>query len=216
MKTSTLVVGLISIALIIGMSLFLISRDNKDISGLPISQTVTPSSQTDTSLSKFPVNSEEDILRAGGSSYRDPQGIYSFLYPSDYTLDTQNDGQYIRVYKRGRTQTGQTEMFDGVIVVFEAINLNSQNLNEWLDARIEESTFDGTLEVIEAKKPIRLNNYPGYTYTVRGLGTSEYIVVQKDTDSSFGVSITLAVNDPENIGYQKEVDAILSTLQIQK
>ncbi len=169
-------------------------------------QVITPTTTT---------SSSSDLL-AGGSSYLDSKNVYSFLYPNDYTIDQMNEGRYTRISKKGATQKGQTEMYDGVIIVFESLDLGSKSLSEWVDSRIKESTSDGTSKVTKPKKGITINNYPGFTYTIRSLGESEYYVVQKDKNSKFAVSITTLVADPENVGYQKEVERIFSTLQLLK
>ena len=84
-----------------------------------------------------------DGLKIGGSSYGDDNGLYSFLYPSEYTID-ESDTKHIRIYKTGPTQTGQTEMYDGVIVVFEVLELGGQSLSDWVDENITSITSDGT------------------------------------------------------------------------
>jgi hypothetical protein len=152
-------------------------------------------------------------LLAGGSSYSDPDGVYVFLYPNEYKLDTQ-DSLHIRIYKTGATQQGQTEMYDGVIMVFETIELNGQTLNNWVDGYIKTSTADGTMETIDEKKSVLLNSYSGFTYQLRGLGESKYVVIQRDDNSDKAVLITYSVSDPENKNYQAEVDNILSTFQL--
>jgi hypothetical protein len=178
-------------------------------------QNQTTSTPSATSESFIPASTDTSVLKQGGSSFRESQGLYTFLYPNDYKLDTQGD-EYIRISKIGATQRGQTEMYDGVIVVFESVNLGGKTLDPWIDARIAQSTADGTSQVTQAKKATRLNTLVGYTYTMRGLGESTYLVVQKDTKSNNAVSITFLVADPENKNYQKEVDAILATLELLK
>ncbi|MBI5044586.1 MAG: hypothetical protein HZC02_01560 [Candidatus Levybacteria bacterium] len=157
-----------------------------------------------------------DKLKAGGSSLSDPKGVFSILYPNDYKTDTQNNGQYIRIYKTGSTQRGQTEMYDGVIITFESITLNSQKLESFVDEHIKSSTVDGTTTVSQPKRATVVNGYPGFSYTLHGLGESTYIVLQKDTQSDYAVSISYAVMDPEKVGYQQEVDATFSTIQLLK
>lgn len=200
-QNTTLVVLIIIVAAVSG---FLYFRQNKATS----ENLLTPSPKSIVS------ESSSKILQ-GGSSYGDPNGIYSFLYPNDYTIDSQ-DSLQVRVYKNGPTQKGQTEMYDGVIVNFGKVNLNGKNLNEWVDDSIKQATADGTSEVIKAKTSITFNKYPGFSYSLRGLGTSEYIVVQKDSNSDNAIVITYLVADPTNVGFQEQVDDILSTLQILK
>lgn len=161
------------------------------------------------------VSSNPDVstLRAGGSSYSDSKGLYTFLYPSEYSIDTQ-DTQYLRLFKTGPTQKGQTEMYDGVIMVFETIELQGQSLESVVDTRIAGATADGTSEIIQPKRAVTLGSYPGFTYETRGLGSATVLVLQKDLQSTQAVGITMLIADPGQIGFQKEVDAILSTLEL--
>lgn len=155
-------------------------------------------------------------LKLGGSSYGDPQGVYQFLYPSEYKIDEQNNGKQIRIYKIGATQKGQTEMYDGAIIVFEKVTLDGKSLSDWVDNNLDSIQKDGSFEITEPKKSITLNNYPGFSYSVRGLGEAKYIIIQKNTESNYAVLLSISVSDPQNVGFQKEVDKTLSTLEIFK
>ena len=154
-------------------------------------------------------------LERGGSSFSDPDAIFSVLYPGEYKQDTQGENQY-RIYKQGPTQTGQTEMYDGVIINFETIDLGDQSLSDWVDSRITLSTQDGTSELIKEKTEIKVNNYPGYAYTLRGLGEYETLVIQKDSNSDFAVGITTLIADPGDLGFAQEFENILSTITLLK
>jgi hypothetical protein len=162
-----------------------------------------------------PTNTSPIDLGAGGNSYLDEKGVFSILYPNDYVLDSQ-DPQHIRIYKRGVTQRPQSEMSDGVLIVFESVDLQGISLEAWVDTRIKESTADGTSEIIKAKKPVVYNTYPGFHYVLRGLGTSQQIALQKDVHSKNAMLITYSVSDPEHKGYQKEVEGVLSALKLLK
>lgn len=159
---------------------------------------------------------ELDKLLRGGASYADKNGVYTILYPNDYIIDEMNNGEMVRIYKKGPTQSGQTEMYDGVIIHLQSISLNGKTLSKWVDEQVSQSTSDGTTSLTSPKKAILLNKYPGFTYKMRGLGEFVYIVFQKDSASNYAVSITTLVADPQNVGFQKEVDAALSTLQLLK
>lgn len=206
------IIGLIAVVvvtLLVGSYFLTSSRNN----------TPTPSSR----IGPFPTDIEQQVqptsdtsaLRAGGSSYLDSEGIYNFLYPPDYKLDT-SDEVHIRIYKAGATQTGQTEMYDGVLVVFETINRGNQTLEQWVDNNIKNSTADGTLKIINPKKATTINGYPGFTYRTQGLGEAEYYVFAKDDSSKNALVITTAVNDPKNVGFENEVKTILSTVELFK
>lgn len=154
-------------------------------------------------------------LKAGGSSYSDTQAVYTILYPADYILDTK-DTQHTRIYKTGATQKGQTEIYDGVVIVIETIELQGKTMQEWVDDYLKQTTSDGTSVVVKSKKSIVFNNYPGFTYAVRGQGEATTYVLQKNSASNYAVVITTMVSDPENVGYQTEVDKTLSTIDILK
>ncbi len=154
-------------------------------------------------------------LLAGGSSYSDSQGVFGFLYPNDYTIDTQEEGRYTRIYKKGATQKGQTEMYDGVIISFERVDLEGKTLSEWVDDQINQAASNGFATTMP-KKEVTLGAYPGFTFAIHSLGTSTTLVVQKAKNSTAAVSVTFLVADPQNKDYQKEVDAIVSTLELRK
>jgi hypothetical protein len=208
----TKVAVVLLVLVILGLGGYLLTGNSKKesiVAPVPTTTVQSPTSGTST-----PTNSQiVNTLRAGGNSFRDPQGVFVFLYPSDYKLDDQ-DRQHIRIYKTGATQKGQTEMYDGVIVVFETINLLGQTLEQWIDSSIKQATADGTSRIVEPKTNITQNKYPGFTYTLQGQGTAKYYVLQKDSKSNYAVVITVSVQDPQQKGYQKEVDALLSALEL--
>lgn len=158
----------------------------------------------------------DESIDLSKNTYEDPKGTFKVKYPTEYKIDSQNNGQYIRFSKVGETQTGQTEMFDGVIIVFESVNLGDKTLSSWIDGRIKESTADGTMKVVAIKEPTTIGKYSGYTYALQGLGTSDYFVIQKDASSKNAVVITNLIEDPQNKNYQAEVDTIFSHIELLK
>jgi hypothetical protein len=209
MKTAVAasIVGLAFIALV---SFFLYSQYTNPV---PVPSTGAPPITESTGATG---SSLLDSLKQGGSTFTDPAGVFTFLYPNDWKLDAQGEGRYIRIYKAGATQQGQTEMYDGRIMVFESINLQGQALDKWVDAYIKTSTSGGTAELTRAKEAVTVNGYPGFRFTIRGLGEAEYLVLQTTPASTFAVMITTSINDPEQKGYQREVDTIISTVDLHK
>jgi hypothetical protein len=153
-------------------------------------------------------------LEQGGSSYLDPKGVYSLLYPNDYVLDAQSNDPHVRIYKRGEAQRPQSEMSDGVLMVFESIDLENKSLSTWVDTQIQESTQNRTSEVVKPKTTTSLNGYPGFIYEIGGMGGSTYIAIQKDPSSPHALLITYLVADPNQKEYQQEVDRILATVKL--
>lgn len=208
MKPLILVIAAL-LVIMLGLGIFLTSQNKQSISTpTPVTSDSNPTPTTST-----PTN--DDLLQ-GGSSYSDPDGVFTFLYPNDWKTDSQNDGQHTRIYKYGATQTGQTEMFDGILMVFEPLSLNGKTLSVWVDDYIKSITADGTSQVTKPKKAVNINNYPGFAFSTRGLGEADYIVVQKTSASPNAVLITTLVADPENVGFQSQVESVLSTLQVLK
>lgn len=170
---------------------------------------------TQTTVSPTSQNSSNSSLAAGGSSLLDPKKVFTVLYPSDYQVDT-SDVEHPRIFKRGETQRPQTELYDGVLIVFESVDLNGKTLSAWIDDRINDATQNGMQELVKPKTATTINNYPGYSYILRGLGESTYTVIQKDTNSKNAVVMSTLVADPNNKGYQQEVNNTLNSITLLK
>lgn len=210
-----MVLMLVILGVVAGYFLF-IQRKHAPNAGTPYPTYYVTESQG--SASAVPDTASSDLdsdLGAGGNSYLDSTKTFSFLYPNDFKLD-ESDPKHVRIYKQGTTQKGQTEMYDGVILVFEVVSLDNKNLSSWVDDYIKNATADGTLEVTEGKKGFSIKNYPGFGFKMRGLGESQYYVLEKDATSTQAVLITSLVADPGNLGFQKQVDDSLNTLQLLK
>ncbi|HVT01350.1 MAG TPA: hypothetical protein VHE53_03920 [Patescibacteria group bacterium] len=202
-------IGLIIIVVIVLASVYLLFGGNKMNIQSPSVNTTTVSP---TNIQPTIDNSD---LKAGESSYSDPQATYTFLYPSDYKLDT-TDPKHIRIYKRNESQRPQSEMTNGALIVFETIDLSGMSLESWVNMRIKQNTADGTTKLTEPKKAITQNGYPGFSYSLQDQGESQNIVLEKDHNSKNAVFISYSINDPEQKGYQEEVNAILASLKLLK
>lgn len=154
-------------------------------------------------------------LLAGGSSYRDTDGVFTFLYPNDYELDEQ-DKQHPRIYKRGEEQRPQSEMTNGIILVFESVELKGQTLAQLVDARIAEATADDNSELTGPKQETVINNYSGFKYEMDGFGSSQNFIIQKNAQSPWAVVITAMIADPKQQNYEADMMSVLSTLELQK
>lgn len=209
----SLIIGLLVVIIIVGSGFYVLRNQQKQAPRTQTSVSISPTPQEEnTSADPQMVND----LKAGGSSYSDPEGVFSLVYPNEYKQDSQNNGEVTRFSKQGPTQKGETEMYDGAIVTIEKIKLQGKTLSQWIDETLSSATADGTTQVTQGKKAISMNNYPGYTYTFRGLGEFKATVVQKDTSSPVAVRITELIADPGNLGFQKEADAMLATLSLLK
>lgn len=208
----TLALAVVFIAMLIGAFLY------TSVDKTPKQAASKTTDTASVSPSPLPTTDASEVakLQQGGNSLADPKGVFVLLYPNDYKTDTQNNGQYMRIYKQGPSQKGQTEMYDGVILTFESVDLKSQTLEQWVDTQIKNAKGDGSAQITNPKTPTTINGFSGYTYSVRGLGEYKNIIVQKDANSKNAVSISIMVADPKEQGFQKEVDAVLSTIQLRK
>lgn len=205
-------IGIVLIILFTGAAIYYFINQPSYNQGFP---SPSPLQSTDRSGSDNQANSSgSSMLRAGGNSYLHPNGNFSFLYPNDYKIG--NEATFVRIYKNGPSQKGQTEMYDGVLMLFEPIDLKSKSLSQWVEENIEASTMDGTSKVTKPKAETKVNNYSGYSYSLEGLGESNHIVLQKDANSETGVHIITSVYDPTNAGFEQEVTDTLDTLEILK
>lgn len=204
-----LIIGVILLVLFVTVGGFLYYNRTQGVQDA-VSNPTTLNPGTNGGISPTP-----NPLGASGSSFMDPNGVFTVLYPADYELDT-SDPIHPRIFKRGETQRPQTELYDGALIVFESVDLGNQTLSSFLDARIKDATQNGMQEVITPKTAASFNNYSGYTYTLRGLGETTYTVIQKDASSSSALIISTLVADPENKGYQQEVNATLNSITLLK
>jgi len=152
-------------------------------------------------------------VRAEGITYQDPEGKFQVTYPADYTFDD-SDALHPRLYKRGDEQRSQSEMSNGVLVVFEKIELNGQTLEQLVDDRLQQTSTDGVTEVVEPKEETTIGTYPGFEYELRGLGTARYLYLQPNDNTDWALGVTYTISDPETLGYEVEVNSILTTLEL--
>jgi hypothetical protein len=211
MKNNLALKILLTLVVLGGISYLIVSRPMTPAIAPSPSTTSSPFTNSESSVMPSGDTSSSSQLRQGGSRYLDPKGVYNFLYPSDYTLDAPSNSPHVRIYKRAQTERPQSEMTDGVLVIFESVNLGEQSLSTWVDAQIKTEMQDTTTEVTRSKTTTRLNNYPGFTYE---MGGSTYLAIQKDPSSQNALLISYLIADPEKKGYRNEVDTILSTLEL--
>ncbi|MBN1181773.1 MAG: hypothetical protein JXB49_05750 [Bacteroidales bacterium] len=199
-----LIVGLILLGLAIGVgaiSLFL-PKFKKGIESQEANMTQTPTKSVTKKLLSPTTNPKAD-WKAAATDY------YTIKYPSDAEINIQENT--INISKWGPTQTEATELFDGYSVTIESVE-TSQTPEEYADTLIAEVESAGIGEITEGSEPVTINGYKGVTYTEKGLGTFKHIILGSD-NSSVLIHISVLVSDPGGLGFQKEVDQILSTLK---
>lgn len=208
MKTLILLIG---ICLAAGLGYVLLNKQNEFFH-----TELSPASQPAVEPMFVEPDPAKAALKVSGLTYQDPQGRYAFLYPEEYSLDHEGGDQSTRIVKRAVTARPQSEISDGVMVVFETVDLGEQTLEAAVDARIESSTANGLAELVQPKQSFSLNSYPAFSYELGGVGAAKHIVIQKNSQSKHAIVVSILVADPQGKGYQSEVDTILSTIELLK
>jgi len=111
----------------------------------------------------------------------------------------------------GPTQTGQTELFDGISFTVFKRTYEQVNLREVVEAQRQADMDVGSADEIEE---FILNAMTGYYYMGEGLGLFTNIFI--DAGSSETFIISYAVPDPQNQGFQQTVNTMMSTLELTK
>lgn len=213
-KAGAVLVPLILIVLFGAAIYYFVNQPVLNGESSPSSSPATSGMMDDTSSVPSGESSTSAASLQGGSSYLHPNGNFSFLYPNDYQIG--DEGTFVRIYKNGPSQKGQTEMYDGVLMLFEPIDLQGKTLSTWVDQNIDASTMDSMSKVTKSKAAARVKNYSGYSYTIEGLGESNHVVLQKDDNSGTGVHVIYSTYDPTGVGFDDQVKSIIATLEILK
>ncbi len=200
------IVGVFVIVILLGLVAFLVMQNNQLKSD--IAQAPPP-----------PVPTLMPTLAPTSAPIADPtaeweiftSSIYKVSYPTDITV-TEVTGSVLVLSKQGTTQTPDTELFDGISLMFEPKEISDTTLEEYVNARVDEVTKEGIATVTSDPSPTTVGKYTGLTYTTEGLGVNRYTVLESENGAMFMV-ITDVTVDPENVGFSDTVDLILSTFE---
>ena len=136
---------------------------------------------------------------------------YSFTveYPND--INTKQENRYLYITKLGPTQKTDTEIYDGIYLIFSEESLGDLTLLEYATQKVEASRKESIAIILKELEPITINNCHGYSYTAEGLGIYKYIYLASEDGQV--VEIINGTIDPTNQDFQQTVDQILSTFQ---
>ena len=137
---------------------------------------------------------------------------YQVSYPNDVNL-AEDQGSVTRLYKWGPTQKEGTELYDGFSISFEPREIPNATLNEYVSVKIDEIKRQvGIVELLSGPSPITLGGYTGFSYTIRGLGDYQIIILESPSKTYF-MEMSILVSDPGGSAFQSTVDQILSTFK---
>jgi hypothetical protein len=136
---------------------------------------------------------------------------FTLRYPEDFRIE--EEGSSYILTKAGPTQRAGTELYDGVAIIINWHDLDGASLSEYVDQHLAATKNDGISTVVRGKEPITIGQYQGYSYVIEGLGqfTKNFIVKE---GSNQALQIEYLVADDNNQGYQRVVDQVLASIQL--
>lgn len=133
----------------------------------------------------------------------------SIRHPKDFEASETQEG--VRIVKLGPTQSQGTELYDGISLLLKTGILENQNLEEFVDAEIAETKAQPINAKVSEKREVQVLELPGFSYDVSSLGDARYIFLPKGPGGY--LEIINSTIDPSNLGYQKTVDLIISSIE---
>jgi hypothetical protein len=156
---------------------------------------------------------------AGWQTYAAAEFGFKFSYPPTAEVRVQESypPSYV-VFQKGPTQQGQTELYDGLNVIFQPQQKadSSLTLNQVLANYLSQQTTDGTTQVIQPLRPTTINSIPGFTYTIRGLGEFTTVAFELPQEGYY-LAITNGSSDPQGVTTFAEMSqTIINSVELVK
>ncbi len=137
---------------------------------------------------------------------------FSVAYPPEVEVqDRQDEG--VAFLFTGATQAQGTELFDGYVITFRQEGYQDDSFLTYVQRRHAELEDEPATSEITAVLPVIVAGYSGFAFNVTGLGTFRHVYIPSGDKEA--LLITYLVADPENLGYQEDVDMMLSSLSVE-
>lgn len=133
--------------------------------------------------------------------------------PEGQAITTEKTGNDLHIFKNGPSTKENSVLTDGFSIILISKNSEGKTLEKWFDDSIDQND-----KVVKPKTKVVVNNYPGFSITFTSASGSytspvQFIVLQSPYSENEFVYIQEFVVDPSNLGFQKTVDQIVSTLK---
>lgn len=158
-----------------------------------------------------PDDSAGDEATQEWETYENEAIGFEIKHPEQVSVVTHDDN-YVSLQYVGPTQATGTEFYDGISIGFRNTpKLASQTLDDVAQQSIDELGEIGTIE--DGPRMAEIGGLEAIYYVSRGLGVFEiYMVAQSDTKV---LEISVFEEDPEGIGFEAIVEAMLASLVIE-
>lgn len=137
---------------------------------------------------------------------------FSLAHPTDLQVEEQDNRVQFTLW--GPTQTGATELFDGISLTVRKIEKPAgSDLRELARSDIEENILP-IGSVVEPIATTTVNVYPALAYTAQTLGTSRKVYIGHPDEPQTVYQISYSTPDPTDQGYDEIAEMILDSFEI--
>lgn len=162
---------------------------------------------------KLPTPTGIPAVTNGWQEYRNEITGMAFRYPGHSQIREDEDG-LVSITRIGKTQAEGTELYDGYGLTIRTGNLTGESLYDFVIKEQElarEQNPMGDPGAVSEIFPVALGKMSGWQFTSEGLGV--YTVMFFDLGEGEYLRVDKLVEDPEGVGYEEEIMAILKSLR---
>jgi hypothetical protein len=199
---------------VMGGALAFVQMQPAQLASTPIPSTMPVQSNSPVQT-RTPENDTWSIDSSNLKVYENSEIGFSVSYPQDFKIKTnsyfkQNDS--VDIQKSGPTQKSDTEVYDGIGLLFVKINHEGQTLDKYISERIGLIDKEET-KILEDPKELEVNGINGLTYTTQRMGDITNRHIYLPIDSETAILILDYTVDPGALGFSEIVNQILSTFK---
>lgn len=197
--------GAIATAAVIGFVMVASSRQNSlENENNMITVSAPPDAPHISTTSIAPIQPAAPL---GWKQYESPRYGFLIYHPPDVeVIDRGTEG--IHFLKKGPTQAGETELYDG-LAVFISAGTQTGGLESIAKQEHTKLENEPTTSEISAVIPRKVGDITGYEFTIRSVGERTYLFLPKE-NGYFKVVDSTA--DPTGAGFKETADTMLTTL----
>lgn len=199
-RKKTMIVFLLIILAWLGLYLVTLFVDKPDIS--------RPNSTSSPQATSTPLPISELEDRESWVMYESEE--FSFDYPNLNSTHLEKENGTTLLQIAGESQTENTELFDGIGLRFEIVNMEGMDLQSFVESKF--AVYENFPErIVQTISSVQIDDRQGYEFVISGLGQTRHIYLHFSDTQAFYISDYSS--DPNNVGYSSYVNEIISSLE---
>ncbi len=144
-------------------------------------------------------------------TYTSPTHGFTISYPADVTHETSPERE--RFYKWGPTQTGQTEMYDGLRIEITSGTYAPKTFAEFVDEQYESKKNNPDIRNVGERHNITIGGKPAVSYRIEAFGDGTQIFVDQGEGRYLDITdATVEPADRETL-FPVIVDAMINSIR---